>query len=142
MKYFIRKWHKFINEQKDSNNIVKIVLLQGEKILCLISDYEPYINEIDLPGGHIHYNEDPGEGLRREVREETCLIINNFDKLNFKHGNIMFFWGNMPETEKIQISDEHSAYYFLTLDEIMKSGNKISDKFLEAIKEALEIAKN
>jgi ADP-ribose pyrophosphatase YjhB (NUDIX family) len=37
----------------------------------------------DLPGGFLHENEHPLDGLRREVREETALEIEPLDFLGF-----------------------------------------------------------
>src|SRR5207244_13094129 len=37
----------------------------------------------DLPGGFLHENEHPLDGLRREIREETALEIEPIDFLGF-----------------------------------------------------------
>ena len=63
----MRKWFKFITEQKDSRKVSKVILFSGDKILLLTSAHEPFVGNLDLPGGHLHYNEDPVEGLVREV---------------------------------------------------------------------------
>ena len=133
-KYFMKKWHNFVNEQKDSNKVVKIVLFNGEKILLLISEHPQFKGTLDLPGGHIHYNEDPAEGLRREVKEETGLIVTDYRKL-YEFGNTSFYFGEVPKGE-VTLSNEHSDYLFLTIDEINKKGFETSKQFMNAIKEA------
>lgn len=138
MKFYKEKWLKFIAEQKDSNKVAKIVLLQGDKILFLISKGGKFDGQIDLPGGHIHYKEDMSVGLQREIREETGLIVNKFHKL-YEKDHTTFFWGVLPG-ENIKLSDEHSTYELRSLDEIFKKGYIVSDNFLAAIREALKHA--
>tara|TARA_Y100000593_G_C4302920_1_gene334296 strand:- start:1295 stop:1720 length:426 start_codon:yes stop_codon:yes gene_type:complete len=137
MKYFIRKWHKFINEQKDSHKVAKIVLFEGDKILLLVSQHPDFKDTLDLPGGHIHYNEEITEGLRREVKEETDLIVTDYNEM-YNDGNITFFWGHLPKGEVI-LSEEHSAYYMLNIDEIGEKGYRISDTLFNAVKKAYEL---
>jgi 8-oxo-dGTP pyrophosphatase MutT (NUDIX family) len=136
-KYFMRKWHNFVNEQKDSNKVAKIILFNGEKILLLLSEHPDFKGTLDLPGGHLHYREDPTEGLRREVKEETGLIVTDYRKL-YEFGNISFYYGEMPKGE-VTLSEEHSDYFFLTINEINKKGFKISNQFYNAISEAFNV---
>jgi len=124
-KYFMKKWHNFVSEQDDSNKVAKIILFNGEKILLLLSNH---------PGGHIHYREDPADGLRREVKEETGLIVNNYTKL-YEFGTITYYMGQMPKGN-IKLSKEHTDYFFFTIDEINNKGYPISKQFYSAIKEA------
>jgi 8-oxo-dGTP pyrophosphatase MutT (NUDIX family) len=130
----MKKWHNFVNEQKDSNKVAKIILFNGEKILVLLSEHPQFQGTLDLPGGHIHYREDPVVGLQREVKEETGLIITNYKKL-YEFGNTSYYFGEIPKGEVV-LSDEHSDYFFLTIDEINRKGFKISQHFMNAIKEA------
>ena len=132
----MRKWFQFINEQKDSQHAAKVVLFNGDKILLLISKYKPYAGKLDLPGGHLFHNEAPVEGLKREVYEETGLIITNYHEL-YKDENVFFFWGHLPPGD-IKLSDEHTGFEQLHLDEIGEKGYKMSDIFFRAIKKAYE----
>lgn len=136
-KYFMKKWHNFVNQQKDSNKVAKIILFNGDKILLLVSEHPEFKNKLDLPGGHIHYNEGITEGLQREVKEETGLIITEFNEVH-NDGNITFFWGHMPEGN-VTLSDEHSAYHLLSIDEIGKKGYEMSDILFNAVKKAFEL---
>ena len=94
-KYFMKKWHNFVNEQKDSSKVAKIILFNGEKVLLLLSNHPEFKGSLDLPGGHIHYREEPLDGLRREVKEETGLVITDHKKL-YEFGNITYYMGQMP----------------------------------------------
>ena len=133
-KYFMRKWHNFISEQDDSNKVAKIILFNGDKILLLLSTHPDFEGYLDLPGGHIRYREEILDGLRREVKEETGLIVTDYRKL-YEFGNVTYFMGEMPKGN-IKLSDEHEDYYFLTIDEINKKGYKMSKQFYDAILEA------
>jgi 8-oxo-dGTP pyrophosphatase MutT (NUDIX family) len=137
MSYFMRKWHKFINEQKDSSKVAKMVLFSGDKILLLVSNSEHFMGKLDLPGGHLHHNEDPTEGLRREIKEETGLIVTDYRELH-EDGNLIFFWGHLPKGD-VTLSEEHSAYYLLHIDEISEKGYKMSDILFNAVKKAYEL---
>ena len=133
----MKKWHNFINKQKDSNQVAKIILFDGDKILTLISRITEFKGDLDLPGGHVHYNEKLETGLQREVKEETGLTITNFTKI-YRDGNITFYRGQLP-AQDIVLSSEHSGYNLLHLDQIINGGFKISDTFLKAIKEAYRL---
>ena len=133
-KYFMRKWHNFVNEQDDSNKVAKIILFSGEKILLLLSNHPKFYGSLDLPGGHIQYGEEPEDGLRREVKEEIGLIVTNYKKL-YEFGTVTYYMGEIPKGN-IKLSDEHSDYFLLTVDQINKKGYKMSKQFYNAILEA------
>jgi len=133
----MKRWHNFVSEQKDSNNVAKIVLFNGDKILLLVSTHPNFKNKLDLPGGHIHYNEDPVEGLRREVKEETGLIVTDHRKL-YRYGNMDLFYGEMPKGNVV-LSDEHSDFHLLTVDEITKKGYQMTKSLYDAVVEAYSL---
>ena len=132
----MNKWFKFINEQKDSTKVAKAVLFNGNKILLLMSAGGRFKGQLDLPGGHLHYDEDPIRGLQREVQEETGLLLSDYRELH-QDGDVTFFWGPINK-EEITLSKEHSAYYFLSIEEIGEKGYKMSDVFMNGIKRAYE----
>ena len=133
-KYFMKKWHNFVSDQDDSNKVAKIILFHGEKILLLLSNHPDFNGSLDLPGGHIQYGEEPEDGLRREVKEETGLIIVNYKKL-YQFSTITYYMGQMPKGN-IKLSNEHLDYFFFTINEINNKGYPISKHFYNAIKEA------
>ena len=69
--------------------------------------------------------------------EETGLTITNYRDL-YQDGNINFFWGYLPMGD-ITLSDEHTAYQLLNIDEIGKKGYTMSDIIFNAIKKAYEV---
>ena len=53
-----------------------IVFRQEQPLLMKRSDYiASKAGEWDIPGGVLHWNEDPVEGLKRETQEETGVLI-------------------------------------------------------------------
>ncbi len=56
---------------------VTIVLLQKDQVLCAERGVEPKKGQLDFPGGFLEYGEQPWDGVRRELAEETGLTIQN-----------------------------------------------------------------
>ena len=121
----------------DTDQVSKVALLNNkDKIFLIKSALGDFAGEWDLPGGHIHEDETPVEGLIREVKEETGLDIEKPQKV-FKEGRITYFKASMPEG-KIVLSDEHSEHAFFTLEETQEREFKTSKKFKKAIKKLNE----
>ena len=53
------------------------------RVLLGIRAFDPGRGLWDLPGGFLHEDEHPLDGLRREIREETALEIEPIDFLGF-----------------------------------------------------------
>ena len=124
-----------VGEAEDINKIAKAVVLKDDKALVLLrSSSERFANQWDLPGGHLQEGEDIKEGLLREVYEETGLRLQEpVDNLYIKK-NTFFFTAQMPEQD-IQLSDEHTEYKFVSIDELPEN---ISNRFKKAINAALQ----
>ena len=64
---------------------VKAVIVNQDKKILLIKrskKYKDCIGEVwDIPGGRIDFGEEPGEGLKREVKEETGLELKEIKKI-------------------------------------------------------------
>jgi 8-oxo-dGTP pyrophosphatase MutT (NUDIX family) len=129
---------KSINEkQKDSDVVAKIVIIDNENRVLMLtrSDYhKKYAGELDLPGGHIKKNEPLNKGLKREVEEETGLIINGavfFKTIKNKH-----FYYTRYDSQPIKLSDEHTDYAFYEKKQLDSSQKfqKIAIDVLEKIK--------
>ena len=100
---------------------VKAIIIDDNKILCLKNER----NEWDFPGGKINFNEDVEECLKREVKEETNLDINNLKTLkpfNLKFNDvpvfIVVYSAEISCDSSITISYEHSEYNFFSKSEI------------------------
>lgn len=62
---------------------VKAIIEKDNKILLLkrSEKYEHLTNCWDIPGGRINFGEEPEEGLRREIKEETGLELKEIKKI-------------------------------------------------------------
>tara|TARA_B100001057_G_C22798308_1_gene930564 strand:- start:1266 stop:1661 length:396 start_codon:yes stop_codon:yes gene_type:complete len=120
----------------DSSQVAKVVIIGEEGILMLKrSDYvDKYSGEWDLPGGHIQVGEQLSVGMKREVKEETDLdieepiFIEKIDNLNFYYCS----YNNKP----IKISHEHTGFRFFKKEDL--NPNK---KFEKVALKALEMKK-
>jgi hypothetical protein len=142
MFYHVKKWNKYLQKNKDTNYVAKIVLFVGNKIFFLISDMKSFKGNLDLPGGYIHRGEGLIDGLKREVKEETGLSLKNPIKLSHED-NITYYYGNLsPEKIKdIKLSPEHSGYKLLTPNQVQKGKYSITPNFLKAVEDA-QVLKN
>jgi len=93
----------------------------------------------EIPGGRLDPGEDPFEGLKRETKEETGLEIEVKNPLRIHHftrddGQIitMIVFVCRPLNDGIELSEEHTAYEWATLD---GAYDKIVDSFKDEITE-------
>ena len=118
---------------KDSKIVAKVVLFdeQGKVLFLKRSNYmKKFAGSWDLPGGHIHEGEDLIDGLKREVKEETNLDLDQVKKVK-KVGNKHFFKANLPGG-KIKISSEHSSHKMRNIKKL-KNPTKFEKIAQEAI---------
>ena len=134
MKVLFENWRGYMNETKDSKNVSKAVIIKEDGALLLLrSAEEKFPHKWDLPGGHIHVDEDPKDGLIREVEEETGVtLVEPIEKL-YTEDNITFYKARMPDGV-ITLSHEHEEHKFVTRENIP---DNMSGKFKRAIKKAL-----
>ena len=101
MKTILENWRGFLKEAKmpkDSKIVAKVILFdeQGKVLFLKRSNYmKKFAGSWDLPGGHIHEGEDLIDGLKREVKEETNLDLDQVKKVK-KVGNKHFFKASLP----------------------------------------------
>jgi 8-oxo-dGTP pyrophosphatase MutT (NUDIX family) len=132
MKKIFNNWRVCLaeNEKKDSDQVVKIVLLDPEGRLLVLKNenWGP-----DLPGGHILEDETPEAGLQREVEEETGLKIKDFSKLEYESKNKLFYKGTVSN-KNISLSHEHDSYDFLSPEAALETDMR--EIFKMAVREA------
>jgi len=113
MKDFMKKWETFLKENKDTDQVAKIVLFndKDEALFLKRTKYsKKFSGEWDIPGGHVQENESTKEGLEREVFEETGLTLKKYKKFKVTK-NMHYFKGKLPKGE-IKLSKEHSEFKF------------------------------
>ena len=119
----------------DIRTVAKVVLIdeRGRVLLLKRSDYmKKYAGEWDLPGGHLKSNESLSDGLKREVKEETGLDIEN-EKLVDIQSNLHFFCAKY-DSKPIKISHEHTDFRFFDKDDLDPS-----ERFQKVALKALEM---
>jgi 8-oxo-dGTP diphosphatase len=103
---------------------VNAYLLKEEKFLLLKRTRPPRI--WSTPGGRLRPDEDPVDGLLREIREETQLKGEVIAPVNTWFGR----WQNrmllaidylvLYRRGQLKLSEEHSAGFWIGLDELRK----------------------
>jgi 8-oxo-dGTP pyrophosphatase MutT (NUDIX family) len=118
----------------DSRQVAKVVIIDDHNRVLMLkrSNYmDKYAGEWDLPGGHIRVGEDFLVGMKREVKEETNLDVENL-KFIEKIDNLDFYYckyNNRP----IKMSHEHVGFRFFDKKKLdsSKKFEKIAIKALE-----------
>lgn len=93
----------------------------------------------ELPGGGLENGENPIDGLKREVKEETGLDITVDAPLSVRHfqrvdGPFVYLtiFVCTPNTQTIKLSHEHDAYDWL---DIANAKQKIAEFYFHEIDE-------
>ncbi len=117
----------------DSKKVAKVVIIDSEDRVLMLkrSNYvEKYAGHWDLPGGHIKVGEDFEIGMKREVKEETDLDIENVifvDKID----NLDFYTCTYND-KPINISHEHTGFRFFKKEDLDPK-NKFEKMALKAL---------
>ena len=120
----VHLFSKFIKTDELSDKFpvsVKAIIIDDNKVLCLKNER----NEWDFPGGKINFNEDIENCLRREIKEEINLSVNNLNilkPLNLKFNAVsvivLLYSAKIECDSPTIISYEHSDYNFFSKSEI------------------------
>jgi 8-oxo-dGTP diphosphatase len=109
---------------------VKALIEKNGRILLIkrSSKEDVYSNEWDIPGGKLKFGENPVNGLKREVKEETGLeveVIKPLDVWTFFKNNkktqvigITFF--TKVVSGKVRLGKEHTDFKWIPPEEIDK----------------------
>jgi len=110
--------------------IQKAAIKQGDKFLLLLRSAleDPMSLHWDFPGGRLEDGEDLVEGIKREVREETTLEIDNcqldgeyiIDIYNKPHPFKVYKVDLLSDPQNLKLSIEHDDYRWATKEEIVK----------------------
>lgn len=113
----------------------KVCIVDGEKnVLLLQNPNESW----ELPGGHVHHGEDPGEALNREVLEETsCSLHDVVLVTSYSHEDIItLFWRGRIRGD-VSVSDEHIDAAWVAESQLESVDVKHGDALRDVIRELL-----
>jgi ADP-ribose pyrophosphatase YjhB (NUDIX family) len=102
----------------------------------------------DLPGGNVLYGELHKDSLKREIKEETILEVENIKPVQVitnynKEKKIYYiFVGHYGQatSDNVKISNEHSEFRWVTKNEFIKL--KPAKYLVDLVKEVFEYNKN
>ena len=135
----------FVYYFNPSSATVALILNKQNELLVCRRAKEPAKGTLDLPGGFIDMAETGEEGVIREVKEETGMVVEQADYL-FSLPNIyiysgfpvhtldMFFRCTVADTQHFKAMDDAADAFFLPLKDI-----RTEDFGLGSIRKGLEI---
>ncbi len=96
------------------------------KFLALKAAYKKFL--WDLPGGGVEIPEEHEPGLRREIREETGLEVENIQPIQVHSGHnkeegfyiILICYSCNALSGDVQLSQEHTEYRWVTKEEFLE----------------------
>jgi mutator protein MutT len=90
------------------------ILVENGRILLIKKSRGPYVGKLDLPGGKLEHGEDLEAALKRELKEETGVIVNNCQLIT-----------NMTATVEFEYEGEQiNMYHVGLIYKIINSDNE------------------
>ena len=83
-------------------------------------------NRWDFPGGGINFKEDAIESIKREIKEETNLEVEDADPFDviaewFENGNwVTIGYVAKAKSKEVKLSYEHDEYKWVTPEEFLE----------------------
>jgi len=120
---------------------VKAIIEKDNKILLIkrSGEYGEISNSWDIPGGRTNFGEEPEDGLKREIKEETGLELNEIKQIldastvfknEEKHIVRITYLCTVKKTN-IQLSHEHTDIQWVTKEELKNI--EFKDKILKKV---------
>ena len=123
---------------------VKGIVIYHHKILILkrVRPSSDGLGYWELPGGGLEYGETPHQSLIRELKEETNLDIKilkpvyTFTAIRSEYQTVGIGFLSVPTNDHVKISNEHTDYKFVSIDEIQDYlDKKIYDDIILTLQE-------
>lgn len=100
---------------------VGAIVVDADKTLLIRRAQEPMKGRWSIPGGLLELGESLHDGLRREVREETGLLVEPVEPIEI--------------LDRIQRDEERVRYHYVIIDYLCRA----TGGFLHAASDALEV---
>ena len=106
---------------------VTAIIIKDNKLLLLKRNKDPFKGKWDLPGGFLNQNEQPSDGLKRELKEELNIEVTSLNFINTFPGNYTWKERTVPVSDHfyltdiqgdIKLDDENSESQFVNLKDI------------------------
>ncbi len=107
--------------------LLKAFIMKDDKFFTIKRAPDSFTNpnQWDIPGGTLEYNENIMESLVREIKEESGLSVKNIKPVQISSGysdkqkafRIEIGFKCDYDGGKVKISDEHTAFKWVTKDE-------------------------
>ena len=130
----------------ETRRVAKALLLDRNDQFLLLrrSESHPRLaGFFDLPGGTIEPYEDYGEGLIREIKEETGLVLLRphlkvlyavTKLINEKSYPTLLYYGRLPTVQPdIRLSWEHQSFDWAPLDRLGEVEPQLAPTYREAL---------
>ena len=133
---------KIINNQYNLKESDVTETVKRVKVLLINSNNEILLgyshNDYQFPGGHVEMGENLLQTVKREIMEETGIVLNNLD-INPFAKMISYYkdWPKKGKNRKIEI-----YYYELKTDEIAQIQNIISREMNAKVEDIHIMTKN
>lgn len=101
------------------------IVIVDNKILLIKKAKGPYEGKLDLPGGTIEFGETPSEALKRELLEETGIVINDYKLL--MTDSVFFDWQYKKDLT-LKVHHVGIFYNIISFTEKIKSSVKLEGK--------------
>lgn len=121
-------FEKYLGKRKQVKAAGKAVIIDedGKVLLMKRSETETHLQNLwDVPGGSLNHGEKPDNALKRETMEEANIEIEVIEPIKtwtYMHDNGTHRFGATylckPLSEGIKLSDEHTDYRWVEIDEI------------------------
>lgn len=124
--------------------VAKAIILDddGKFLLLTRSDTHPYLAGFaDLPGGMIETGEEPGNGVRREIQEETALRAGDMKVLyattmlikGRSYPTLLYVVHVAGSSPAVTLSWEHAAYEWADLRRLSEVEPQLAPTYREAL---------
>ena len=86
------------------------LIIENEKILLIKKACGPYASKLDLPGGTIEFCESPSDALKRELKEEVGIELEEYQL--YDADSVTFEW---QFKEDVLIKVHHTGIFYKVL---------------------------